>query len=476
MTAPTTSDAAPCVRFAPSPTGFLHVGGARTALFNWLFARSTGGRMLLRIEDTDTERNRQEMTDTIIDLLEWLGIDIDDQPVFQSDRRERHLQVVNQLLADGKAYLCDADNNRVEGNSVSGDSAATGLAVRFSVDSAAAPNPDPSAPNPDPSAPDPSAAVTFTDIVRGEVSFALSDIEDFVIWRSNGSPTFLLANAVDDTDMGITHAIRGEDLLPSAPKVQLIMDAMGAQRPTYAHLPLLVNEKRQKLSKRRDDVSLGDWRDRGYLPQAVANYLATLGWGSSDDIEIRPMSEIVAMFRLEDVLKSPAFFDTKKLEHFNATHIRMLSVAEFLERLEPWLAKASWSAEQFRPEVMETLAPLVQEKVRTLADVERFVDWLMLDDPPRDDASWEKHIDRNPAAREIIADAVEVFAEVDWIPEAVHQAALELGERRGLKLGKAQAPIRVALTGRAVGPPLFESMVLLEREEVLRRLRSALED
>lgn len=446
--------------------------------------------MLLRIEDTDTERNRQEMTDTIIDLLEWLGIDIDDQPVFQSDRRERHLQVVNQLLADGKAYLCDADNNRVEGNSVSGDSAATGLAVRFSVDSAAAPNPDPSAPNPDPSAPDPSAApdqpapaapdpsaaVTFTDIVRGEVSFALSDIEDFVIWRSNGSPTFLLANAVDDTDMGITHAIRGEDLLPSAPKVQLIMDAMGAQRPTYAHLPLLVNEKRQKLSKRRDDVSLGDWRDRGYLPQAVANYLATLGWGPSDDVEIRPMSEIVAMFRLEDVLKSPAFFDTKKLEHFNATHIRMLSAAEFLERLEPWLAKASWSAEQFRPEVMETLAPLVQEKVRTLADVERFVDWLMLDDPPRDDASWEKHIAKNPAAREIIADAVEVFAEVDWSPEAVHQAALELGERRGLKLGKAQAPIRVALTGRAVGPPLFESMVLLEREEVLRRLWSALED
>lgn len=414
--------------------------------------------MLLRIEDTDTERNRQELTDTIIDLLEWLGIGFDGQPVFQSDRRERHRQVVNQLLAEGKAYLCDADNNRVAGESV-----ADGLAVRFRVDSAASSASDPAA-----------AAVTFTDIVRGEVSFSLSDIEDFVVWRSNGTPTFLLANAVDDTDMGITHAIRGEDLLPSAPKVQLIMDAMEAPRPTYAHLPLLVNEKRQKLSKRRDDVSLGDWRDRGYLPQAVANYLATLGWGPSDDVEIRPMSEIIELFRLEDVLKSPAFFDTKKLEHFNATHIRMLSVPEFMERLEPWLARASWSSEQYRPEVMDALAPLVQEKVRTLADAERFVDWLMLDDPPRDEASWQKHVDGNPAAREIIADAVEVFAEVDWNPEAVHQAALELGERRGLKLGKAQAPIRVALTGRAVGPPLFESMVLLEREEVLRRLRLAL--
>lgn len=434
--------------------------------------------MLLRIEDTDTERNRQELTDTIIDLLEWLGIGIDDQPVFQSDRRERHRQVVNQLLADGKAYLCDADNNRVAGDSVT-----AGLAVRFSVDSVASSadpvsSADPSASGDPTSSANPSAsdAITFTDIVRGEISFALSDIEDFVVWRSNDTPTFLLANAVDDTDMGITHAIRGEDLLPSAPKVQLIMDAMGVPRPAYAHLPLLVNEKRQKLSKRRDDVSLGDWRDRGYLPQAVANYLATLGWGPSDDVEIRPMSEIVELFRLEDVLKSPAFFDTKKLEHFNATHIRMLSVPEFLEQLEPWLAQASWSAEQYRPEVMETLAPLVQEKVRTLADAERFVDWLMLDNPPRDEASWQKHIDGNPAAREIIADAVGVFAEVDWSPEAVHQAALELGERRGLKLGKAQAPIRVALTGRAVGPPLFESMVLLEREEVLRRLRLALED
>jgi len=415
--------------------------------------------MLLRIEDTDTERNRQELTNTIVDLLEWLGIDIDGEPVFQSDNRERHRQVVNQLLREGRAFLCDADNQRVPGNSLK-----DGLAVRFQVSCA----------QDMPATADGHVAVG--DVVRGVVSFALSDMEDFVIWRSNGTPTFLLANAVDDTDMGITHAIRGEDLLPSAPKVQLIMDALGAQRPVYAHLPLLVNEKRQKLSKRRDDVSLGNWRDKGYLPQAMANYLATLGWGPPDDIEIRPMEEILELFRLEDVLKSPAFFDTKKLEHFNATHLRMLSAEDFLEQLEPWLERTAWTPEQFRPEVMEALAPLVQEKVRTLADVERFVDWLMLDDPPRDEASWQKHIVNNPVAGAILSDASEAFAEVEWVAEAVHQAALEVGERQGLKLGKAQAPIRVALTGRAVGPPLFQSMVLLSRDEVLRRLRLAVLD
>ena len=447
---------APCVRFAPSPTGYLHVGGARTALFNWLFARSVNGRMLLRIEDTDIERNRQELTDTIIDLLSWLGIDFDGEPVFQSDNRERHRQVVNQLLSDGKAFLCDAENRPVPG-----DSLQDGLAVRFQVASA----------HDEPTTAD--GNVAFEDVVRRAVSFALSDMEDFVIWRSNGTPTFLLANAVDDTDMGVTHAIRGEDLLPSAPKVQLIMDALGAERPVYAHLPLLVNEKRQKLSKRRDDVSLGSWRERGYLPQAMANYLATLGWGPPDDVEIRPMEEILELFRLQDVLKSPAFFDTKKLEHFNATHIRRLSTAEFLEQMEPWLEDAIWAPEQFRPEVMETLAPLVQEKVRSLADVERFVDWLMLDEPLRDKDSWEKHILNNPLAREILIDAIDAFSVVEWNDEAIHEAAFELGDKRGLKLGKTQAPIRVALTGRAVGPPLFQSMVLLERKEVLRRLHSA---
>ena len=271
----------------------------------------------------------------------------------------------------------------------------------------------------------------------------------------------------------MTHAIRGEDLLSGVPKVVLLLEALGAEPPTYAHLPLLVNADRKKLSKRRDDVSLGDYRDRGYLPEAMANHLALLGWGPTDGVEIRPMSEIVAQFRLADVNRAPAFFDTKKLEHFNGVYIRSLSAATFLRRAEPWLGeRASWPPERTRPEALEALAPVVQEKVRTLGDVGRYVDWLFLEDPPDDPDSWRKAMG-SPGAPAVLEDAIATYAEADWTPQAAHSAALALAERHGMRLGVAQAPIRVALTGRTVGPPLFESMVLLERAEVLRRLRAA---
>ena len=293
------------VRFAPSPTGFLHVGSARTALFNWLHARSVGGTFVLRIEDTDAERNRSDLTDSLLAELEWLGLDWDEGPYFQSERRDRHREVVEDLLGSGRAYLCDAENREVDGSTM-----VDGLAVRFRMPVG--------------------ATMAFDDIVRGEVSFATDDLEDFVIWRSNGSPMFLLANAVDDADMGITHAIRGEDLLSGVPKVLLLLDAMGAPRPIYAHLPLLVNEQRKKLSKRRDDVSIGDYRERGYLPEAMVNYLALLGWGPPDEVEIRPLSEIVDLFRIQDVNKAAAFFDLKKLEHVNSTHLRALDRDDWL--------------------------------------------------------------------------------------------------------------------------------------------------
>ena len=438
----------PRVRFAPSPTGFLHVGSARTALFNWIYARSVGGRMLLRIEDTDEARNQPEVVDLIYDLLEWLGIDWDEEPVFQSERRERHREVVESLLESGAAYLCDADNQPVAGTTLR-----PGLAARFRMPKG--------------------RTVTFADVVRGEVSFASDDLEDFVVWRSAGAATFLLANAVDDVDMGVTHAIRGEDLLSGVPKVILLLEALGVEAPIYAHLPLLVNAARKKLSKRRDDVSLGDYRARGYLPEAMANHLALLGWGPTDDVEIRPMSEIIEQFRLEDVNRAPAFFDTKKLEHFNGVYIRALSTEEYLRRSGPWLGSAaSWPPERTRADVLETLAPVVQEKVRTLGDIGRYVDWLFLPEPPTDDKSWDKAMGL-PQAAAVLEDAIATYAEAAWTPEAAHAAALALAERHDLKLGKAQAPIRVALTGRTVGPPLFESMVLLDRAEVLRRLRAA---
>ena len=438
------------VRFAPSPTGYLHVGSARTALFNWLHARSIGGTFVLRIEDTDAERNRTDLTDSLLAELEWLGLDWDEGPYFQSERRERHREVVEDLLGRGLAFLCDADNQEVAGSTL-----VEGLAVRFRMPAG--------------------ETMAFADVVRGDVSFATDDLEDFVIWRSNGSPMFLLANAVDDADMGITHAIRGEDLLSGVPKVLLLLDAIGVPRPTYAHLPLLVNEQRKKLSKRRDDVSIGDYRSRGYLPEAMVNYLALLGWGPPDDVEIRPLSEIVELFRIEDVNKAAAFFDLKKLEHVNASHLRALPKPDFMERVAPWVGTdAPWPADRFDTGQFSTMVDLVQEKLRTLSDMPRFVDFLFLEDPVDDPDSWEKVMVKGSSVAAMLDGASAALSDCAWDTDSVLAAVAAVGESLDLRLGKAQAPVRVAVTGRTVGPPLFETMaVCMERDEVLRRIARA---
>ena len=440
----------PRVRFAPSPTGYLHVGSARTALFNWLYARATGGTMVLRIEDTDESRNRPELTDAIFEYLGWLGIDYDEGPFHQSERRERHREAVQQLLDDGRAYLCDADDNELSGTEM-GD----GRAVRFRT---------------------PEGTTVIDDVVRGEVAVDHAQLGDFVIWRSDGSPTFVLANAVDDADMAITHAIRGEDLLSSTPRAVLVAEALGATPPIYAHLPLLVNEQRKKLSKRRDDVSLESYRQRGFLAKAMANYLALLGWGPRDGVEIRPMAEIIEQFRLEDVNKAPAFFDIAKLEHFNGVYIRELDPETFLAALEPHLTgdDVPWPPERYRPEVVAAMAPLIQEKLRTLDGIIPQLDWLFLAEPIIDNQSWEKAVVRGKAAPEILDATIAALTDCPWDPEAVKDAVFAAGEAHGVNRSKSQAPVRVAVTGRSVGPPLFEPMVHhLTRQEVLHRLQTA---
>ena len=442
----------PRVRFAPSPTGFLHVGSARTALFNWLYARSTGGTFVLRIEDTDGERNRPELTEQLLAELEWLGLDWDEGPVFQSQQKERHREVVQELLKKELAYLCDSENNKIEGTTLS-----DGLAVRFKMPE--------------------KKSIAFNDLVRGEVSFETDDLEDFVIWRSNGSPMFLLANAVDDADMGITHAIRGEDLLSGVPKVLLLLDAIGAPHPTYAHLPLLVNEQRKKLSKRRDDVSVGDYRGKGFLPEAMLNYLALLGWGPSDDIEIRPLEEIVEIFDIQDVNKGAAFFDIQKFEHINSTYLRNLTKEDFISRVQPWIGdSAPWSATSFNFETFSNMVDLIQEKLRTFGDTPRFVDFLFLENPIYDETSWEKTMKDPEKAKSLLVDISNEFKSCKWETDALKKVVLEAGEKLDLKLGKSQAPLRVAVTGRTVGPPLFEVMAqCMNREEVLRRVQKACE-
>jgi glutamyl-tRNA synthetase len=471
------STTSPRVRFSPAPTGFLHVGSARSALFNWLFARSTGGEMLLRVEDTDLERSRPELIDAILDSLRWLGLDWDGDPVHQSDRVDLHRDAVARLVEGGYAYRCDCSQDEVraraearggtpgyDGRCRDRDVApGPGVVVRFRT-------PD-------------EGTTAFDDVVRGEVSFENVNLEDFVVQRSDGSPMFLVANAVDDVDMGITHVIRGEDLVNVTPKVLLIRDALGiTERPVFAHLPLVLNEKRQKLSKRRDDVAVADYRDRGFLPGAMANYLALLGWGPPDGVEIRPLHEIVGVFRLEDVNKAGAVFDIQKLTHVNARHVEALAPAEFLDAARPFLLAQPWGdAVRADPTPFEALAPVVQERTHTLTDVAEMVDFLYLDDVPLDEAAWEKAMVKGKAAPEILDGVIAAYGSIDeqgWVHEPdlrepLKDALLAVGEAHGLKLGKAQAPVRVAVTGRTVGPPLFESLVVLGRARTLERLRSA---
>ena len=316
----------------------------------------------------------------------------------------------------------------------------------------------------------------FDDVIRGHVSFENANLEDFVIQRSNGTPMFHLANAVDDADQGITHVVRGEDLINVTPKVLLIRDALGTPGElTFAHLPLIVNEKRQKLSKRRDDVSVGDYIDRGYLPEAMVNYLATLGWGAPDGIEIRPLPEIVELFRLEDVNSSGAFFDVKKLQHFNGEYIRELSIPQFVSTSTRWLYDDTpWPSERFDVATFEVMAPLVQERVKLLSEVPGYVDFLFLPDAPIDDASWEKVFVKAPElAADVLDHAAARFLECEWDCPSLEVALFSYAEEHGVAKGKVQAPVRVAVTGRTVGPPLFESLEVLGRDETLRRIAAA---
>jgi glutamyl-tRNA synthetase len=447
------------VRFAPSPTGFFHVGGARSALYNWLFARRVGGVFVLRIEDTDLERNKEEWVEGIYSAMRWLGMDWDEL-YRQSDRTALYTEAAEKLYADGAAYYCDCTSEVVQART---KGKATPGYDGFCRDRGLGPGPGRALRFRTPS----DGSTVVHDLIRGNPRFDHATIEDFVLLRANGTPLFLLANVVDDIDMRISHVVRGEDHLPNTPKYLLLWRALGGpDEPVFAHLPLLVNEQRKKLSKRRDKVAVEDYRDQGYLPEAMANFLALLGWAPGGDREFVSPEELVAEFRLEEVNSSPAFFDEKKLLHFNQHYIAALPVEDFIERCQPFFAQAD-------SDVFRQIAPLVQERVKTLAEVPFMVDFLFRTEPDIDEKDWDKRVLRGPAAAEIINDAIAEFAACEWDAETLHRVTAEIGERHGQGLGKAQFPIRVAVTGRAVGPPLFESLVVLGRERTLARLDAA---
>ena len=446
----------PRVRFAPSPTGPFHVGGARTALFNWMFARRENGEFVLRNEDTDPVRSSDEWLDGILDGLRWLGLDWDEEIVRQSERRAEHVAAAERLLGSGHAYWCDCTPQQIEerkgpGGGYDGFCRDRGLGpadehvVRFRV-------PD-------------EGTTTVVDLIRGDAGFENALIDDFVIVRRGGAPMFVLANVIDDDFQRITHVVRGEEHLSTTPKYLLIRQALGlGDDPVFAHLPLLVNEKRQKLSKRRDKVQLLQFRDEGYLAEAMRNYLALLGWAPRDGEEIQPVERMIPQFRLEDVSRAPAFFDIQKLRHVNGEYIRALPAAEFLALARGWVDGEGW----------EALAPLAQTRVEVLSELPGMLQFLRERIDP-DEASWEKAIVKNEWSGDVLRDALAVYPDTAWEAEPLKDATLSLGERRGLKLGKAQAPIRVAVTGRTVGLPLFESLEVLGRDETIARIERALE-
>jgi glutamyl-tRNA synthetase len=441
---------APRVRIAPSPTGYFHVGTGRTALFNWLFARQQEGTFVLRIEDTDTARNRPEHVEGIERAMEWLGLDWDEGPHFQSRRGDLYDDAIEKLLAGGYAYACDCPPEAVRSGACNcrdrGLEAAPGLIVRFRTPR--------------------SGQTSFDDVIRGRVTVDNDHIEDFGLRKSSGGPFFYLANVVDDADMAISHVIRGEEHVPNTSKYVLLWEALGyGPLPVFAHLPLLLNSARKKLSKRRDKVALEDYRDAGYLPEAMRNYLALLGWAPGGDREILTLDEMIAEFRLEDVKSAGAIFDERKLQSMNADYLRALPTEELVQRSQDWLL-ARWGS----------LAPLVQERARTLGEVYTITDFLYRPEPVIDPVEWEKGVRKTPGFADVLRAASRRYADLDaWLAADIQDATAAAGEEAGVSdVRKAQAPIRLAVTGRSVGPPLWQSLEALGRDRTIERLSAAL--
>jgi glutamyl-tRNA synthetase len=476
-------------RFCPSPTGLVHVGLMRTALFNWAHARHNGGRLVFRIEDTDASRDSEESYRHLLDCLGWLGLDWDEGPEVggphgpyrQSERHEIYRDVAAKLLASGHAYESFSTNEEVDARRLAAgqdpklgydnhdrfltdeQKAAFRAEGRQPVLRLAMPDED----------------LVWTDLVRGEIRFAAGAVPDFVLVRGNGVPLYPFVNPVDDALMSITDVLRGEDLLPSTPRQLALYAALtdigiASGTPRFGHLPLVTGEGTRKLSKRDPQSNFDTYRDRGFLPEGLANYLALLGWSIADDRDIFSMKEMVEAFDVTRVSANPARFDLKKAEAINATHLRAVPVEEFVERVVPFLAGAGLvseppTAEQRR--VLEAVAPLAQERMIVLSEAVGLLAFLFVDDVEIDPAAAAKQLSGTEAV-EVLDAAVAALSDLaDWSAPAIEEALKNaLVEGLGRKPRQAFGPVRVAVSGRTVSPPLYESLELLGRERTLARL------
>src|SRR5690242_4730373 len=420
------------VRFAPSPTGYLHVGGARTALFNWLFARKEGGKFLLRIEDTDKARSTDAHTQVILDGLTWLGLDWDEEPVFQGARVKRHQEMADELLAAGKAYMEEG-------------------AIRFRL---------------------PPGEVAWDDAVHGRISFQAEDIKDFVILRSDRTPIYNFAVVVDDVDMRITHVLRGDDHISNTPKQIALYRALGAALPVFGHVPMIHGPDGKKLSKRHGATAVGDYQHLGILPAAMRNFLALLGWSPGGDREIMTLEEMIALFSFEGIQKKPAIFDMTKLEWMNGQYLSASSAEELDPLVAPQLAALGLNGN--REAVLKAIAA-VKTRSRTTLDVARQVAVRLDAKHVVFDEKAKKEIAKDPAGyRAALEASLAALRDTDWTLEALEQRLRRLAEERGVAAGKVFQPIRIALTGGTVSEPVNELLFVVGKEPALERLRAAL--
>jgi glutamyl-tRNA synthetase len=447
-----TADSTTRLRFAPSPTGALHIGGARTALYNWLAARHEAGALVLRIEDTDQERSTEENVEQILDALRWLELDCDEGPISQASRSDRHQEALTRLLESGAAYRDAATAKDVEAwkaehgsdRGYRGEPSGEG-AVRLRV-------------------PDDGETVV-EDLIRGPVSFPNRSYDDFVIARGDGSVLYNFAVAVDDAEMGITDVVRGDDHLSNTPKQLLVLGALGFTPPRYAHLPLLHGPDGRKLSKRHGAASVQELREAGYLPAAIRNYLALLGWGTDDDSTLLSTQELIKRFRVADVGKAAAIFDEKKLRWINGRYMREMPLDEYIDAVARHLGRPA-------DDRLRAACEIVQEKAQTLEEVWPLIRFLF-EPPVEDEKAWRKTMkDEAPAALAAAREALAAAADFD--PQAVEAALAPLPDKLGAKPGRVYQPIRVAITGGTVSPGIFESLAVLGREEALRRIDAAL--
>ena len=461
----------PVLRFPPSPTGFLHIGGARTALFNWLYAKHTGGTFRLRIEDTDRERSTPEAVAAILNGMEWLGLNWDGQTVYQFARAGRHREIAEQMLRDGRAYRCYATPEELE--EMRAKQRAEGKPVRYDGrwrdrDPSDAPK---GAPFVVRLKAEQHGETVVHDVVQGDVRFANEQLDDMILLRSDGTPTYMLAVVVDDHDMGVTHVIRGDDHLNNTPRQMQIVKAMHWPMPVYGHVPMILGPDGAKLSKRHGALAVEAYRDMGYLPETMRNYLLRLGWSHGND-EIISTEQAIEWFNLESIGRSPARFDFKKLDNVNAHYIRTSGDEALIAEIEAHLAREQTPRKltALARERLKAALPELRERAKTVVELAQGADFLFTDGPRELDAQADKVL--TPEARKILGELAMAFEKSDWRADALEQLAREYAEAKGIKLGQVAQPIRAALTGRGTSPPIFSMLAVLGRPESLVRIRA----